>query len=211
LDIKLGISNILVNDIKYQHGKSGLITSLSNGSVAFWSHDAQGPEFIHDCHGKSVNKILYDDSLQTLITCSSDQKIKFWQLPATWPSEIMRENKDFNDKNFIEEFTCNTNNLMKIQDAIKDLNFNDGEADYLNDSPTGEKNTQFSQSNRNSIRKKNSVDAMQTTEELIDNDYIYQEVMDQDDTSLDGWENETSIGLNSKTNGFERLYNFIGV
>jgi WD40 repeat protein len=197
--------------MKYQQGKSGLITSLSNGSVAFWSHDPHGPEFILDCHSKSVNKILYDDSTQTLITCSSDQKIKFWQLPPTWPSEIMRENKDFNEKNFIEEYTCNTNNLMKIQDAIKDLNFNDVEGDYVHVSPRGEQSTQFSQSNRNSIRKKSSIDKTETTEELIDTSYIYQEGLEQDDTSLDGWENDAAMGLYTKRNGFSQLYDFIGV
>jgi hypothetical protein len=43
--------------MKYQQGKSGLITSLSNGSVAFWSHDPHGPEFILDCHSKLTKKL----------------------------------------------------------------------------------------------------------------------------------------------------------
>jgi WD40 repeat protein len=65
-----------INDIQFIHGKSGLIASLSNGSVAFWSHDETTPEFILDCHDKSVNKIIYDESIKILFTCSSDKTIK---------------------------------------------------------------------------------------------------------------------------------------
>jgi WD40 repeat protein len=65
-----------VTDIKFRSGKSGLITALSNGSIAFWGANENYPEFVLDCHQKSVNRILYDDSIQILFTCSSDKHIK---------------------------------------------------------------------------------------------------------------------------------------
>ena len=46
----------------------------------------------------------------------------------------MRENKDINDHFIIEEHTVNKNNIMKIQNAFKDLEFsNENEEEVTND------------------------------------------------------------------------------
>jgi WD40 repeat protein len=65
-----------ITDIKYKNGKKELITGLSNGSIAFWSHDPFTPEYILESHQKSISRIFFDETNKMLITCSADKTIK---------------------------------------------------------------------------------------------------------------------------------------
>lgn len=65
-----------LTDIKFKPSKSELLVAQSNGSVSFYSHNEELPEFVLDCHEKEVTRIFYDDLLKILVTCSADRSVK---------------------------------------------------------------------------------------------------------------------------------------
>lgn len=77
LNKKLNIyTGIKVTNVKYKQSKSEMITAFSNGSVAFWTHYENEPEFVLDCHEKKVTKIQYEEEMRLLITASIDKTLK---------------------------------------------------------------------------------------------------------------------------------------
>jgi hypothetical protein len=77
IDIILDPSkDIKITDIKYNPNKQELMASLSNGIIAAWSHSEEDPEYILDCHDKSVTTLLHDETFNTLVSCSTDKTIK---------------------------------------------------------------------------------------------------------------------------------------
>jgi WD40 repeat protein len=73
LEIETGIK---ITNVKYKQSKHEVISSFINGSVAFWTHYEDEPEFILDCHQKKVTKIQYEESMKLLITSSADKTLK---------------------------------------------------------------------------------------------------------------------------------------
>jgi WD40 repeat protein len=73
LEIETGMK---ITCIKYKQSKHELISSFTNGSVGFWTHYEDDPEFILDCHEKKVTKIQYEESTKLLITSSTDKTLK---------------------------------------------------------------------------------------------------------------------------------------
>ncbi len=106
----------------------------------------------------------------------------------------MREDKEYNDRSFIEEHTVNTNNIMKIQDAMKDMEFED--------TPNGE--NYFNNKSDESDKEIKPEEI-----EIINRNYMYDHF--EDDTYLDGWENDSALGNFSTKNNLNRIYDFIGI
>ena len=73
LDLNTGVK---VTNVKYKQSKHEVISAFSNGSVAFWTHYEDNPEFVLDCHEKKVTKIQYEESSKLLITASTDKTLK---------------------------------------------------------------------------------------------------------------------------------------
>ena len=112
----------------------------------------------------------------------------------------MREDKEYNERSFIEEHTGNTNNILKIQDAINDMEFED--------TPDGDNYfSHKSEKRENSDKEEEEIQPEEI--ELIDGNYIYDHLYD--DTYLDGWENDSALGNFNKNNNLNRIYDFIGI
>jgi len=73
LEINTGVK---ITNIKFKQSKHELISSFTNGSVGFWTHFEEYPEYILDCHEKKVTKVQYEESMKLLITSSTDKTLK---------------------------------------------------------------------------------------------------------------------------------------
>ncbi len=94
----------------------------------------------------------------------------------------MRNNSEINQRSIIEDHTVSHNNIVKIQDALKDLDFKDEE-----ESPTTKS------------EEKNEI--CQEEEEA------YDEEINCDD--LDGWDED--LPVQRRNDKLDRLYDFMGI
>lgn len=118
---------------------------------------------------------------------------------------MMRENKDINEHSIIEDYTANKNNIMKIQNAFKDIEFsneNENEAE-----------PEMGRSSQRYSFKEEIVDTYieekvnnYIGEETEDKNYFY-ESDSENDTDLDGWDEDKSINK-SKAQDLSEFYNF---
>ncbi len=194
----ISLGNLKVNQILFDSTKLTIYVALSNGSVMLFSHSLS-PEFVLDYHDKAVNRILFDDESRILFTCSSDKAVKVrkkfkqvWQLPNDWPSESMRVDKEYNLKTIIEDHSVSSDNIMKIQDAFKDLDLKEQDSQEILD-------------------KKDKENAQEGDMKKESNENYWNH--DQEDITcddLDGWDEDQPLEP-FKIKNNEALYNFMGL
>ena len=63
-------------DIKYKQQKNELMCGLGNGSIAFYSHHSDSPEYVLDAHDKTISHFIYEETNKMLFTASADKTIK---------------------------------------------------------------------------------------------------------------------------------------
>jgi hypothetical protein len=141
----------------------------------------------------------------------------------------MRADQNLNEKSIIEEHTINKNNIMKIQDAFKDFGDDTPEKDYFNVDENGDEiiemvnkshdnieNIQSKEHIKKSLSSEEIVNTYTPTEEdeiedegLIDKNYVYDD--NQDETLLDGWDDDIPLAELNKHSRVQSLINFIGI
>jgi hypothetical protein len=109
----------------------------------------------------------------------------------------MRVDKEYNQKCIIEDHSVSSDNIMKIQDAFKDLDFREEE----NQNILKNKSTDNTQDESNlNVRKKET--------NIHETDYYEDEIISCDD--LDGWDEDQPLEpLKLKNN--EAFYDFMGI
>ncbi len=132
----------------------------------------------------------------------------------------MRQNTEGeldNSRSIIEEYTVNKNNMLKLKDALLNIDIERGNSFKLSTS-NEEENIEENDLNKKEENNKSPDEPSNenndnTKEELISTDYMYDDdPLEQDETLLDGWERETPLALIGNKEKFERmnlLYDFI--
>lgn len=192
LQINTMDKNSLVTDIKYRYAKGELILTTSNGNIEFWSHHFDYPVLSFRPIETKIWKLIFDKKVNILITIGNSAIISIFSLPDKWPSEMMRENNQKNEFSIIENVTQNTDNISLLKNAFSRMSFDLG---------SSERTTAEDGKNLDSFKEAN----LETNNTSINKIFCNNEEgsitpsldEEQDDSSLDGWEDE-EIHMNNK-------------
>ena len=164
--------NAAITHIRYRYVKGELILATSKGNIEFWSHCLNYPVVSIKAIANPIQKIIYDQR-ENVLFCIGKEMVCMFSLPMKWSSEIMRGENAKNEYSIIENNTQNKDNILLLKDAFSRLSF---DIDTTN-------RTTNDDTNNNSIS--NIFNNVNLSEEIAMNEE------EEDDSSLDGWEDET--------------------
>ena len=164
--------NAAITHIRYRYVKGELILATSKGNIEFWSHCLNYPVVSIKAIANPIQKIIYDKR-ENVLFCIGKEMVCMFSLPMKWSSEIMRGENAKNEYSIIENNTQNKDNILLLKDAFSRLSF---DIDTTN-------RTTNDDTNNNSIS--NIFNNVNLSEEIAMNEE------EEDDSSLDGWEDET--------------------